>query len=260
MKRQILLCLLFCLGAVVVFAAASRARAQEFQARIYTNAAGDTLPYRLLVPEHYEPAKRYPLVLFFHGAGERGSDNRRQLVHGVRLFLQPENREKFPCFVIAPQCPQNQQWVDMPWGTASGTQPEHPSHAMQLALDIAKAVQKEFSIDPDRLYVTGLSMGGFATWDLITRFPHRYAAAIPVCGGGDAAKAALAAHVPVWAFHSKDDPVVQVGRTRQMIEAMREAGGKPRYTEYDGLGHNSWDKAYAEPDLLSWLFSHRRTR
>lgn len=232
--------------------------AQEFRARVHTNAAGGTLPYRLLTPQDYQATRKYPLVLFFHGAGERGTDNQAQLKHGTKLFLKSENRAQFPCFVLVPQCPANQQWVDMPWGADSGTRPEQPSAAMKLALEALDRVIAEFSVDTNRLYVTGLSMGGYATWDCLTRFPQRFAAAAPVCGGGDEKTVtAAAARVPVWAFHSEDDGVVKVRRTRNMVQAMRDAGGQPKYFEYFFLGHGSWDKAYSESELLSWMFSQR---
>ena len=232
--------------------------ADEYAPRCFTNATGQTIPYRLLLPRDYDPSRTYPLVLFFHGAGERGTDNKAQLVHGAGLFLEPEKRERFACFVLAPQCPNNQQWVDMPWGTDSGTRPEQPSAAMRLALEALDGVIGEFKVDTNRLYVTGLSMGGYATWDCITRFPGRFAAAVPICGGGDEKTVTAAvAKVPVWAFHSDDDGAVKVGRTRNMIAAMRAAGGQPKYFEYFGLGHFSWGRAYGEPELLPWMFAQR---
>jgi predicted peptidase len=241
-----------------VAAAQESATNESYATRIYTNAAGKTLPYRLLVPKDYQAAQKYPLVIFFHGAGERGTDNQRHMVHGTKLYLTPENRAQFPCFVFAPQCPNNQQWVDMPWGAAAGTRPEQPSASMSLALEVIDALLKEFSVDTNRLYVTGLSMGGYGTWDCITRFPGRFAAGAPVCGGGDEKTITPAvARVPVWAFHSADDTTVKVTRTRNMIEAMLSAGGSPKYFEYNGLGHDSWTKAYAEPELLPWMFAQR---
>jgi predicted peptidase len=129
---------------------------------------------------------------------------------------------------------------------------------MGLALEILPALEAEFHIDTNRVYATGLSMGGYATWDCLTRYPKRFAAGIPICGGGDETTVkSVVARVPVWAFHSSDDTVVKVQRTRHMIEAMGNAGGRPYYTEYNGLGHNAWDKAYAEPALLEWLFAQR---
>ena len=241
----------------VLLAFSLSAHAQEFEARIFTNAAGATIPYRLLKPDNYDAAKKYPMVVFFHGAGERGTDNAAQLKNGVKLFLTPRARAEFPCFVLAPQCPPNQQWVDMPWGADSGTQPEQPSKSMQLVIELLHGLPGEFSVDPDRLYVTGLSMGGYATWDFATRFPKQVAAAAPVCGGGDEKVAARAAQVPIWAFHSDDDTTVKTIRTRNMIAAVKAAGGKPKYFEYSGLGHNSWDKTYSEPELLPWMFAQR---
>jgi poly(3-hydroxybutyrate) depolymerase/lysophospholipase L1-like esterase len=233
--------------------------ADEYVARVYTNATGQTLPYRLLTPKNYDAAKKYPLVVFLHGAGERGDDNAAQLKHGTSLFLKPEVRDEFPCFVFAPQCPTDEKWVNMRWDGNTGTQPKEPSAPMQLALGAAAALPAEFSIDPDRLYVTGLSMGGYGTWDCITRFPGRFAAAVPICGGGDERTVtAEVAKTPVWAFHSSDDPTVPVVRTRHMIGALLAAGGHPHYFEYWGLGHDSWDRAYAEPELLAWMFAQRR--
>ncbi len=241
--------------AALLMAAGVKLAAAEYEARVYTNAAGATLPYRLLIPEGYQPGQKYPLVVFLHGAGERGADNRAQLVHGAPLFLQPEVRAKFPCFVVAPQCPEGKRWVEIDWSAESGVQPAQPSDPLGLVVELLLNLPRQYSIDSQRVYATGLSMGGFGTWDLITRYPGRFAAAVPICGGGDDQVAAKAVKTPIWAFHSSDDSVVKVTRTRAMIDALRKAGAQPRYTEYTGLGHNSWGKAYAEPELLPWLFS-----
>lgn len=245
--------------ALLMLGASSGLRAADYEPLVYRDTSSNSLPYRLLQPLNYNPQQKYPLVVFFHGAGERGTDNDRQLIHGASLFLKPEYRQQYPCFVLAPQCPEKQQWVDMPWGDDAGTRPVQPSAAMQLALQTLETVLKGFSIDTNRLYVTGLSMGGYATWDCLTRFPERFAAAAPVCGGGDEKTVTEAvAKVPVWAFHSEDDEVVKVGRTRNLIQALRNAGGQPKYFEYFGLGHNSWSQAYAEPEFLPWMFAQRR--
>jgi acetyl esterase/lipase len=250
MRSQTLICFLF-----YVFCVSAEA-SDSYMARVYTNT--QVLPYRLLQPSPYNPEKKYPLVIFFHGAGERGTDNQKQLVHGTSLFSNEENRRRFPCFVFAPQCPEEQQWVDMPWTADSGVRPPQPSMPMHLALNGLESLLHEFSIDTNRIYVTGLSMGGFGTWDLITRFPGRFAAAAPICGGGDEHTVTpTVARVPLWTFHSADDNVVKVHRTRNMVEAMRAAGGSPKYFEYSGLGHGSWGKAYAEPEFLPWMFAQR---
>ena len=232
-------------------------RGDDFEARTFS-AAGATLPYRLLQPAAIEPGKKYPLVIFLHGAGERGTDNALQIKNGAPAFAKPEAREKFPCFVFAPQCPKDKKWVEMDWGGASGTAPADPGPMEPLVLGAVDALAQEFVIDPDRVYVTGLSMGGYGTWDLITRHPEKFAAAIPVCGGGDKGKAAAAKAVPVWAFHGLADTVVLPVRTQDMIAALRAAGGTAAHTEYPGVAHDSWTYAYSESHLLPWLFAQRR--
>jgi len=254
----------FSLSLVLVFAAsacgqkpASPNPADEYEARTFS-ADGKTLNYRFLKPKDYDAAKKYPLVLFLHGAGERGSDNVAQLRHGASLFIKPEVREKFPAFVVAPQCPTEQKWTDIDWSSDTPVQPETVSESMGLTLAAIEALQREFAIEADRLYVTGLSMGGYGTWDLITRFPEKWAAAAPICGGGDKDKAARAKDVPIWAFHGVDDPTVKLVRTTSMIDAIKAAGGNPLYSEYPYITHDSWTTAYGEPELLPWLFAQRR--
>lgn len=234
----------------------SSLRAADYEARTITDGA-QSLPYRLLVPPDYDKTKKYPLIVFFHGAGERGTDNQAQLKFApTDVFKIDAFQKAHPCFILAAQCPPNDRWVEMDWGLMSGVRPTEPSPPMKLALKALDAVEGEFNIDRDRVYVAGLSMGGFATWDLVTRFPDRFAAGVPCCGGGDEnTVTAEVAKVPVWAFHSSDDGVVHVERTRNMIEAMKKAGGSPKYTEYTGLGHGSWGKAFSEPGLYDWLFA-----
>ena len=234
------------------------ARGDDFEARVFSTAGGAKLPYRLLQPANPEPGKKYPLVIFLHGSGERGTDNALQLKNGAAVFAKPEAREKFPCFVFAPQCPKDRQWVEPEGAGASGTAPADPGPMEPLVLGAMDALVQEFAIDPDRIHVTGLSMGGFGAWDLITRHPEKFAAAIPVCGGGDKAKAAAARPVPVWAFHGLEDKVVLPSRTQDMVAALRAAGGKAAHTEYPGVAHDSWTYAYSEPNLLPWLFAQRR--
>lgn len=231
----------------------------DFEARVYTDAQGKTLLYRLFIPREYDPEQKYPLVLFMHGAGERGDDNRSQIsIPSTRLWAEESTQARYPNFMLAPQVPRNQQWVDVPFSIGSHEQPEQPSEPMRLTLELLTALQNEFNIDPQRIYATGLSMGGYGTWDITTRHPELFAAAVPICGGGDPSKAPLIADLPVWAFHGELDPVVPVSGSRDMIKAIREAGGDPRYTEYEGKGHNVWDRAYGEPELVPWVFEHVR--
>jgi predicted peptidase len=230
----------------------------RYQARTFAPAAGGELHYRLLMPKDYDPNKAYPLVLFFHGAGERGSDNKIQLVHGMNEIAADEIMEKYPAFVVAPQCPEGKQWVDVPWTADSHTMPKDPAEPLRQSLELVAALQKVLSIDKSRIYVTGLSMGGFGAWDAIQRRPELFAAAVPVCGGGDAVLAEKIKDIPVWAFHGADDDTVKPLRSRDMIAALKKAGGSPRYTEYEKVGHNSWEKAYADPKMYEWLFAQKK--
>jgi predicted peptidase len=240
---------------VLVFVMPLFAAADDLAARVFTDNDGRTMPYRLLIPPHYDAATKYPVILFFHGSGERGDDNLKQLKHGIPQMTTPELVAKFPAFFIVPQCPLKQGWVNMNWNNLEGTRPAEPSAAEQMALKILDSVESEFSVDKDRVYVMGLSMGGFAVWDCITRFPEKFAAGVPVCGGGEEATVTpVVAQVPVWAFGSSDDPTVKPIRTLHMVEAMMQQGGKPRYYLYTGLGHNSWTTAFSEPELLPWVF------
>jgi predicted peptidase len=202
-----------------------------------------SLPYRLLKPEGYNSKTKYPLLIFLHGAGERGKDNKAQLVHGVVNFASPANRKKYPCFLIAPQCPTGQFW--------SGRN-------TQMVLDLIAALRKEFSIDEKRIYLTGLSMGGYGTWSLLAQKPELFAAGIPICGGGAETDAPTLAKIPIWAFHGDKDTAVKVERSRTMIEAIKKAGGKPKYTEYPGVGHDSWTVTYKNPEVMKWLFAQKK--
>ncbi len=217
------------------------------------------LPYRMMRPENLEPGKKYPLVIFLHGAGERGNDNEVQLVHGVKDFANPGARKKYPCFLVAPQCPVNKQWVQVPWSSPSHDMPPKPSQPASLLVGLLDSLQKTLPIDADRVYITGLSMGGYGSWDLLARQPERFAAAVPVCGGGDEKKAERMKNVPIWAFHGGQDGAVPVSRSRNMVNAVNQAGGWAKYTEYPEVGHDSWNACYADPEMMAWLFAQVRT-
>ncbi len=232
--------------------------AARFEARVYSDASGEKLGYRLMKPKNYDAAKKYPLVLFLHGAGERGDNNVAQLKHGMKIFSSDEMQAKNPCFLVVPQVPTNQKWSDVNWSEMKNALPEKPSRNMRLAMEVLDAMQKEFSIDAGRIYITGISMGGYGTWDAISRWPDRFAAAIPICGGGDENQAAKMTKLPIWCFHGDKDGAVPVARSRNMIAAIKAAGGEPKYTEYPGVGHNSWDNAYADAALYDWLFAQKR--
>jgi len=257
MKRTYILIIL--LMAVILFGISPSPEAlAAYDARSFINHDGDTLLYRMLSPGKMRANRKYPLVLFLHGAGERGKDNERQLIWGADMFLSTKNRRQYPCFVIMPQCPEEKRWVEVNWGQDGHNMPEYPSQTMAMVIDLMEKIKADFPVDPRRIYVTGLSMGGYGTWDLISRMPDYFAAAVPICGGGDEKQAYKLVDIPVWAFHSADDRTVPVERSRKMVYAIEEAGGKKiRYTEYEDAGHGSWKPAYADPKLLRWMFRQR---
>ncbi len=245
-------------GLATLLLAAERAGADDdFEAAVLKDGK-HALPYRLLKPAPYDPHKKYPLVLFLHGAGERGTDNQAQLKHFVRMFATPQNRAKYPAFVLAPQCPPDEKWSDNEWFTDRVPLPERPAPSMAMTLKLVAELERKVAIDPSRRYVTGLSMGGYGTWDAVLRHPDMFAAALPICGGGDERLAARIAKLPVWVFHGAADTAVKPALSRRMVEALRKAGGKPKYTEYRGVGHDAWTPASKEPDLLAWLFAQKR--
>jgi predicted peptidase len=260
MRNRISVCLL--LAAVImnqsIAATPLPASSDIFEARVFKDAEEKMLPYRLLRPIDADPNTHYPIVLFFHGAGERGSDNVRQLKNAVGVFGREENRLKFPCYVLVPQCQSQSMWVDTPWTLDAHIQPAKPTEPMRLAMELLASIQKEFNIDAKRIYVAGVSMGGFGTWDAITRYPGIFAAAVPCCGGADEHTAAIVKDLPIWAFHGDKDTVVKTIRSQHMIEAIKKAGGDPRYTEYKDVPHDSWTKAFNDPELLSWLFAQTK--
>jgi predicted peptidase len=196
--------------------------------------------YLSYVPDGYgtHRSQKWPLLLFLHGAGERGSDLELVKIHGPPKLI--ETGKKFPFVVISPQCPKDSMWVPP---------------ALEALID---SVQRRYRIDSARIYVTGLSLGGFATWELALRHPERYAAIIPICGGGDPSRADRLRDLPVWAFHGAQDDVVPLSGSQDMIAAIKAAGGNPRFTVYPQSGHDSWTETYANDEVYSWLLQQRR--
>jgi predicted peptidase len=238
--------------------------AKLYEARtVRVAAAKDVEPvefaYRLLGPKSITPGTRYPLVIFLHGAGERGNDNLSQLKYFPTWMAEQSARKAHPCFVLAPQCRDEQKWVDVDWSKIEST-PQSPTPTVDMLAVIAAiedTLQRE-PIDPARIYLTGLSMGGYGSWDLAARMPDRFAAVLPICGGGDEATAAKIKDLPIWCFHGDADTAVRVERSRTMIEALRAAGGAPKYSELAGVGHDSWTPAYRDPDVLAWIFAQKK--
>jgi predicted peptidase len=212
--------------------------------------------YLVLEPEKIEPGKKYPVILFLHGAGERGDNPHDAEAHFPKLMATPEYRRKYECFVVVPQCREKDQWVKVNWSDRNSSHfPAEPSPMMQMAMQALDQTIEEYPVDKNRIYLTGLSMGGYGSWDLSMRRPEMFAAVVPICGGGDEREAKRIINVPIWAFHGSVDPAVPVERSRSMIEALKEAGGSPKYTEYKGVGHDSWTPAYTDPNgVMPWMF------
>ncbi|EHQ27695.1 carboxylesterase family protein [Mucilaginibacter paludis] len=217
----------------------------------------DTLPYRLMYPAHYHKYKKYPLVLFLHGAGQRGTDNEAQLAGVPKALIDVAGLAKYPCFILVPQCARKDVWVKFPHFPQSLQATPQPTKSARSTLELVDRLIKQRLIDTRRIYITGYSMGGEGAFDFLTRRPELFAAAIPVCSVADTAKAGLISRIPIWAFHGDQDDVNDVKYSRMMIEALKKNGGTPIYTEYPGVKHNSWLKAYDEPDLFAWLFKQR---
>ena len=216
--------------------------------------------YRLMRPAEVRLGETYPLVVFLHGAGERGDDNRSQLKYLPDVLAAAPQRKRFPCFAIAPQCPADDFWVRLDWSDPDAVPQAAPSAPLAAVRSILAQTLASEPIDPARVYLTGLSMGGFGAWHLAATNPDDFAALAPVCGGGDPAWAAALKDLPIWAVHGEADDVVPVGHSRKMIAAIEAVGGKPKYTELQGVGHDSWTPASApEFGLLDWLFEQRRS-
>lgn len=229
-----------------------------FSYETYKASGGDSLQYRFLFPDN-DPARKYPLVIFLHGAGERGNDNNAQLKWGVMNFASDENMKKYPAYVIAPQCPANTTWANTTRGKNGEIVLQNtPSKSMQLLMDLIKDVVKKYRVDTNRIYITGLSMGGYGTFDALQRYPNFFAAAVPVCGSGDVSKASSIAHVPIWIFGGANDPTVNPNLLYAMVNALIKAGAHPGFTEYPNVGHFSWIAAYNDSMMMEWLFSQRK--
>lgn len=231
-------------------------------------AAPFSLPYRLMRPIDETPGVRYPVVVFLHGFGERGTDNQRQLLQGGPEFSADAFRRAYPAFFIAPQCPdgvipgtQTQRaWIHRlaPGGPASIDLQQPATPQLDAVHHLVEELCRDLPIDPDRVYLMGLSMGGYATWELATRHPGFYAAAAPICGAGDPRLAARLVDMPIWAFHGDADNVVPPQRSIEMVDAINEAGGRAILTMYPGEGHGSWVPTFKCQQVWDWLFAQRR--
>lgn len=229
--------------------------------------SGDTMPFRVLLPENYDPAKKYPLVLFLHGRGESGTDNEKQLTHGAKMFLQDSIRKNYPAIVVFPQCASNSYWSNVQMittGSKTGKRTFYfvpvgePSQSMKMLQALVANLLERYPVKMDQVYVMGLSMGGMGTFELVRRMPGLFAAAIPICGGAHTATAAQLIKTSWWIFHGGKDDVVLPVYSEKMYEALQKVKAKVQFKLFPDANHNSWDPAFAEPGLLKWLFEQRK--
>ena len=234
----------------------------EFEKKVYVTASNDSLNYRLLRPEVEQEGEKYPLVLFLHGSGERGSDNEKQLFHGSQMWLNPVNRENYPAFVLVPQCPESGYWAytDRPSSFEPDQMPSDIplSPVFRTLKELIDTYLAMPQVDKKRVYVIGLSMGAMGTYDLAVRYPEIFAAAIPICGTVNPTRLSAAKDVKFRIFHGDADTVVPVSGSRQAYKALKAAGADVEYIEFPGVTHGSWNPAFTQPDFMSWLFSQKK--
>jgi len=225
----------------------------------------DTLHYRILLPENYKASERYPLIVFLHGSGERGNDNQAQLKWGGSLFLQDSIRKKYPAIVVFPQCPAGQQWTTIQ-GNSDSTAGRRVRAFLsgisnapgKLTIALIEKLIAQKRVDTQRIYLGGLSLGGFGTFVLAAERPDRFAAAFPICGGGGVKLAQkYNPKTAWWIFHGAKDEVVDPDYSRRFFQELKQKNFDVQYTEYPEARHDSWTNAFREPKLLAWLFSHK---
>lgn len=231
----------------------------KFETHTFDNGAPFKLPYCFYIPKNIEADKKYPLILFLHGAGEWGTNNLSQLSNFPYQFIDSINSAKYPCYILAPQCTESSPWSSFPSYPEVQT-PPYPTESINQVLSLLDTLLHcdTLKLDINRIYVTGLSLGGEGTFDIITR-TNMFAAAIPICGIADTGKAQLMKNTPLWIFHGSNDQINSVTYSRMIVDALVKIGTPPKYTEYEDRDHNIWSTTYNEPDLLPWLFSHDKS-
>ena len=249
---------------VFLFLSLSLSAQQGYGRDIFVSSKGDSLPYRMIHPESVKPGEKYPLVLFLHGVGERGNDNEKQLTHGGQMFLNPVNQEKYPAFVLIPQCPTDGYWAytgrpksliptEMPVG-------QEISPILQTLKQLLDSYLVMPEVDTQRVYIIGLSMGAMGTYDLVVRYPEIFAAAVPICGTVNPSRLSVAKDVKFRIFHGDADDVVPVKGSREAYKALKAAGADVEYIEFPGCNHGSWNPAFNYPGFMDWLFKQKKKR
>jgi len=225
----------------------------------------DSIYYRILFPENFNPAEKYPIIFFLHGSGEKGNDNEKQLTHGGKLFLKSNVRKNFPSIVIFPQCPTNDYWANINTSTddngkrkISFIENAKPTKAMQSLIGLVKDFLKKPYVNKKQVYIGGLSMGGMGTFELLRHKRNTFAAAFSICGGDNTNNIKKYQKIPLWIFHGAKDDVVDPVFSIAIAERLKTVGDEVKFSLYPKDNHNSWDSAFAEPELLPWLFSHKK--
>lgn len=231
-----------------------------YKKEIFKGKESGSLNYRILYPLDFDKTKKYPLVLFLHGAGERGDDNESQLIHGGKLFL--DSIEKYPAIVVFPQCPSESSWANITVTEGDGDSRNftfltntEATEPLSLVMELLEDLLARDYIAASRLYLSGLSMGGFGTFELMWRIPEKIACSLPICGGGAADKAIEMKDIPTWIFHGTADRIVHPRYSLSMVRAIQNTGGRAKISLYPEVNHNSWDRAFGEPEYLNWMFS-----
>ncbi|APG60247.1 prolyl oligopeptidase family serine peptidase [Christiangramia salexigens] len=262
MKNRFYIFLCFAICSVSIFAQdRSDFKREQFISEM------DTLNYRILYPENFSKEKQYPVLLFLHGAGERGNDNEAQLTHGSNLFLEKETRESYPAIIVFPQAPKEDYWAKVE--VKRDTVPFQfdfqnelaPTRSLSMVMKLMDSLVAKDHVNNERVYVGGLSMGGMGTYEIIYKRPEMFAAAFAICGGGNPEIASdYPKGFPIWIFHGEKDDVVPPNLSKEMARSINHYGGNAKLSLYPKDNHNSWDSAFAEPFLLSWLFSQENNR
>lgn len=233
----------------------------EYSYHTFTGSDSEPMPYRMLAPSAIDCGERYPLVVFLHGAGERGTDNEKQLTHGASIFSNPANADRFPAFVIFPQCRDKSWTTDKtdPREFMPGAPTPAESHTEKVLMELVKSVIAENPIDRSRIYIVGISMGGIAAYDLVCRHPDMFTAAVPICGAVNPDRLADAKDVKFMIFHGEEDEEVPSICSREAYKALSAAGAQVDYVEFAGIGHECWSSAFNYPTLLPWLFAQTKS-
>ena len=212
-------------------------QSQKFEKKI-TKTVGCN--YLLFLPEDYGKKRRWPLMLFLHGAGERGSDLKKVKVHGPPKIV--ENKKDFPFILVSPQCPKDDWWTEK----------------VDVLINLVDDIAARYKVDKKRIYLTGLSMGGYGTWALASAYPERFAAIAPICGGGSRIMSMRLKDIPIWVFHGAKDRTVPIKESEEMVKAIRSRGGDVKFTIYPDAGHDSWTETYNNPELYDWFLKHSK--